>query len=67
MKQHLLLLQFRKLLRVLEHLRNSFHQLRARQGNSGNDAHLMACHFMHTWLTQRAGIVKEKYFASGGC
>ena len=67
-KSHLLLMQFRKLERVLEQLGSSVRQLRSTQdsstqGSSNNSSHLMACQSIHMWLAQRANSVKDRYFA----
>ena len=68
LKQHMWLLQFRKLQRVLMQLNNaSTGQSRNAQqagSSSGEDsAHLMASQCIHTWLAQRADVVKDKYQA----
>ncbi len=67
-KSHLLLMQFRKLERVLEQLGSSVRQLRSTQdsstqGSSNNSSHLMACQSIHMWLAQKANSVKDRYFA----
>lgn len=67
-KSHLLLMQFRKLERVLEQLGSSVRQLRSAQdsstqGSSNNSSHLMACQGIHMWLAQKANSVKDRYFA----
>ena len=69
LKQHMWLLQFRKLQRMLLQLNNAStgQQLRNAQqaggSNGGDSAHLMASQCIHTWLAQRADVVKDKYQA----
>ena len=68
-KSHLLLMQFRKLERVLEQLGSSVRQLRSTQdsstqGSSNNSSHLIACQCIHMWLAQKANSVKDRYFAN---
>ena len=69
LKQHMWLLQFRKLQRVLMQLNNTSagQQVRnAQQAGSssgGDSAHQMASQCIHMWLAQRAEVVKDKYQA----
>ena len=66
LKQHMWLLQFRKLQRVLMQLNNASTVRNAQQagsGSGGDSAHLMASQCIHTWLAQRADVVKDKYQA----
>lgn len=60
LRQHLLLLNFQKLERLLRQLSDSVKQLRLRQG-SNNPAHVMACECMHMWLEQWANVVKNGF------
>ncbi|KAK5996473.1 hypothetical protein PT974_01807 [Cladobotryum mycophilum] len=65
LKQHLWLLQFRKLQKVLRQFSASVSRLRDAQG-SENSAHVMACQCIHMWLAQRADMVRDKYQAQDG-
>ncbi|KAL8831108.1 MAG: hypothetical protein Q9191_001057 [Dirinaria sp. TL-2023a] len=60
LKQHLWLLQFRKLQRVLMQFNASTEQFRSMQ-DGGSSAHVMECQCIHLWLAQRTDIVKDKY------
>ena len=61
LKQHMWLLQFRKLQKVLKLLSASVGRLRNAGGNNVNSAHAMACQCIHMWLVQKAEIVIDKY------
>ncbi|KAL4746294.1 hypothetical protein BDW72DRAFT_38406 [Aspergillus terricola var. indicus] len=58
LKQHLWLLQFRKLERVIEEFSQSVGRLPA-----GQSAYLMACRCLHMWLTQKAEVLRARYQA----
>lgn len=62
LKQHLWLLQFRKLQRVLMQFNAPIGQPKSPQG-SGDPAYVMECQSIHMWLAQRAEIVKDRYEA----
>ncbi|KAJ4296342.1 hypothetical protein N0V90_006387 [Kalmusia sp. IMI 367209] len=59
LKQHLLLLNFQKLEKLLKQLSESVKEHRIKAGNN-NSAHAIACECIHMWLDQRAQAVKNK-------
>jgi len=65
LKQHLWLLQFRKLKRVIQMLNTSVRQLTS-SVSGGHSAYVMACQCIHKWLTQKADTLKARYDAQDG-
>lgn len=66
LKQHLWLLQFRKLERVIEQFKRLVRRLKGSATN-GNSAHGMACQCIHMWLTQKAEVLKTRYQEHDSC
>ena len=60
LKQHMWLIQLRKLQRVIKKLMVAVDQLRNAQG-SGNSAHIMTCQYIHMWLVQKAEGLEDRY------
>ena len=60
LKQHMWLIQLRKLQRVITKLSAAVTQLRSAQ-NSSNSAYVMTCQCIHMWLVQKAEGLKAKY------
>ncbi|KAL4784747.1 hypothetical protein BJX76DRAFT_356733 [Aspergillus varians] len=63
LKQHLWLLQFRKLGRVLNVFSSSLNHLRRPGNSSGSDlsTHVTACRCIHMWLVQKAHVISSRY------
>ena len=59
-KQHMWLIQHRKLQRVIKKLIVAVGQLRNAQ-DSGNSAHIMTCQYIHMWLVQKAEGLEDRY------
>ncbi|KAL4993016.1 hypothetical protein BDV10DRAFT_190372 [Aspergillus recurvatus] len=64
LKEHLWLLQFRKLGRVLDMFSSSLGRLRNsdnKNSTSDSSAHVMACRCIHMWLVHKAGSIGDCY------
>ncbi len=62
LKQHMWLIQLRKLQRVIKKLGVAVGLLRGAQ-DSGNSAYIMTCQCIHMWLVQKAEALKARYQA----
>ncbi|KAI5866019.1 hypothetical protein GGS23DRAFT_364637 [Durotheca rogersii] len=60
LKQHMWLIQLRKLQRVIKKLGTAVSRLGGAQVN-GNSAHIMTCQCIHIWLVQKAETLQESY------
>ena len=60
LKQHMWLIQHRKLQKVIKKLIVAVGQLRNAQ-DSGNSAHIMTCQYIHMWLVQKAEGLEDRY------
>ncbi|KAI2643560.1 hypothetical protein GGS21DRAFT_497038 [Xylaria nigripes] len=65
LRQHMWLIQFRKLQRVIKKLGVAVGFLRNVQG-SGNSAHIISCQCIHMWLMQKAEILHERHLSVDG-
>ncbi|KAI1124390.1 hypothetical protein F5Y10DRAFT_249525 [Nemania abortiva] len=65
LRQHMWLIQLRKLQRVIKKLGVAVGLLRNAQ-DSGNSAHIVTCQCMHVWLTQKAEVLQERHLNTDG-
>lgn len=64
-KQHMWLIQHRKLQRVIRKLIVTVGRLRNAQ-DSGSPAHIMTCQYIHMWLVQKAEALEDRYRVHDG-
>ncbi|RYP61684.1 hypothetical protein DL770_009735 [Monosporascus sp. CRB-9-2] len=64
LRQHLWLMQFGKLEKLLNRFSTSVRRLRNSHG-SGNSAHVMLCECIHMWLEQKAQVIKDRCLKKG--
>ncbi|RYP59380.1 hypothetical protein DL769_008565 [Monosporascus sp. CRB-8-3] len=64
LRQHLWLVQFWKLEKLLHRFSTSVRRLRNLHG-SGNSAHVMLCECIHMWLEHKAQVIKDRCLEKG--
>lgn len=69
LKEHLWLLHFRKLQKVVKQFSASVSQLHNRSHEGENSMHTIACQCIYRWLSQRTEAIKEMFLvqSNGQC